>query len=89
MAAYLVHIAAFDHGGEVHAAGSLLDGVRVGIRVGAQFVVEVCHDDAVPALAQDAQQAQAVGSAGDARDDGSVLCEAALVAQDGGDVLEH
>jgi hypothetical protein len=52
-------------------------------------VVEVRDNDPIARLAQDAEQAQAVRSAGDARNDGMVFVQTALFAQDGLDVIEH
>ena len=56
------------------------------VRFGAELVIEVRHNDPVPGCIQDVQQAQAVGSAGDARQDWFLQIESALVPQD---IFEH
>ena len=85
-----VDISAFDHGGKVEARRGLFDDVGVSIGIGAQFVVEVRDDDALIAcIPQKTHEAQAVGSAGDACDNGTVFDEPALFGKDGIDILKQ
>jgi hypothetical protein len=83
------HVGRVDLEGQAEAASQPGNGLRLPVRLEAQPVVEVRHDDGIPGVAQDVQQAQAVGSTGNPGNDRPVGDQAALIAQHGKEALGH